>query len=101
MTVLKLMGKQSKSSPYEIPLSLPWEDLDVDVVYECTGLFTSNDQALAHIQAGAKKVIISAPGKDVDATIVYGVNDHTLTPGMQVISNASCTTNCLAPRLKR
>ena len=70
------------------------------MVYECTGLFTSNDQALAHIQAGAKKVIISAPGKDVDATIVYGVNDDTLTSDMQVISNASCTTNCLAPLAK-
>ena len=82
------------------PSDLPWDDLDVDVVYECTGLFTSNDQALAHIQAGAEKVIISAPGKDVDATIVYGVNDHTLTSSMQIISNASCTTNCLAPLAK-
>ena len=82
------------------PSDLPWDDLDVDVVYECTGLFTSNDQALAHIQAGAKKVIISAPGKDVDATIVYGVNDDILTSDMQVISNASCTTNCLAPLAK-
>ena len=66
-------------------------------MYECTGLFTSKDTGFAHIKAGAKKVIISAPAKDVDATVVYGVNDTVLTDDMQVISNASCTTNCLAP----
>ena len=82
------------------PNQLPWRELDVDVVYECTGLFTSKDKALAHIKAGAQKVIISAPANDVDATIVYGVNDHLLTDTMQVISNASCTTNCLAPLAK-
>ena len=82
------------------PADLPWDRLDVDIVYECTGLFTSKDAGLAHIKAGAKKVIISAPAKGVDATVVYGVNDTVLTDDMQVISNASCTTNCLAPLAK-
>ena len=81
------------------PNKLPWNQLHVDVVLECTGLFTSKESAMAHITAGARKVIISAPGKNVDATIVYGVNDNILTSDMQVISNASCTTNCLAPVL--
>ncbi len=79
------------------PADLPHKTLGVDVVQECTGIFTSKDSAATHIAAGAKKVIISAPGKQVDATIVYGVNHHILTPDMTVISNASCTTNCLAP----
>ncbi len=82
------------------PAELPWGELGVDVVLECTGLFTSRDKAAAHLQAGAKKVVISAPGKDVDATVVYGVNHGSLTAGDQVISNASCTTNCLAPVAK-
>lgn len=83
------------------PASLPWSDLGVDVVYECTGLFTSKEKAGAHLQGGAKKVIISAPGgKDVDATIVYGVNHNVLKASDTVISNASCTTNCLAPIAK-
>lgn len=79
------------------PAQLPWSDLGIDVVLECTGLFTERDKAQAHIDAGAKRVIISAPGKNVDATIVYGVNHQTLLPSHQIISNASCTTNCLAP----
>ncbi|MGQ4006585.1 type I glyceraldehyde-3-phosphate dehydrogenase [Francisellaceae bacterium CB300] len=80
------------------PATLPWGDLNVDVVFECTGIFTSKAKCQSHLQAGAKKVIISAPGgSDVDATIVYGVNHNTLTSDMTVISNASCTTNCLAP----
>ena len=80
------------------PANLPWQELGVEVVLECTGLFTSKEKAAAHLQAGAKKVIISAPGgKDVDATIVYGVNHDTLKASDEVISNASCTTNCLAP----
>jgi len=79
------------------PSELPWKSLNVDVVYECTGLFTHRDKAAAHITAGAKKVIISAPGAEVDATIVYGVNHSTLRASNQIISNASCTTNCLAP----
>jgi len=80
---------------------LPWRDLGVDVVLECTGLFTSKEKASAHLRAGARKVVISAPaGKDVDATIVYGVNHGTLKSEHTVISNASCTTNCLAPLAK-
>jgi len=83
------------------PAELPWKDLRIDVVLECTGLFTSKEKASAHLTAGAKKVIISAPGgKDVDATIVYGVNHKSLKPSHTVISNASCTTNCLAPLVK-
>ncbi|HRQ35520.1 MAG TPA: type I glyceraldehyde-3-phosphate dehydrogenase [Chiayiivirga sp.] len=83
------------------PAKLPWGELGVDVVLECTGLFTSKAKASAHIAAGAKKVIISAPGgSDVDATVVYGVNHGVLKAGDTVISNASCTTNCLAPLAK-
>jgi len=83
------------------PAELPWKDLRIDVVLECTGLFTSKEKTSAHLTAGAKKVIISAPGgKDVDATIVYGVNHKSLKPSHTVISNASCTTNCLAPLVK-
>jgi glyceraldehyde 3-phosphate dehydrogenase len=83
------------------PAKLPWGQLGVDVVFECTGLFTSKAKAGLHLQGGAKKVIISAPGeKDVDATIVYGVNHNTLKASHTVISNASCTTNCLAPLAK-
>ena len=82
------------------PAKLPWARLGVDVALECTGLFTSKAKAGAHLQAGAKKVIISAPGTEVDATIVYGVNHQTLKASDTVISNASCTTNCLAPLVK-
>ena len=83
------------------PAELPWKDLGVDVVLECTGLFNSKAKTQGHISAGAKKVIISAPGgKDVDATVVYGVNHDVLRSGHTVISNASCTTNCLAPMVK-
>ncbi len=80
------------------PSKLPWGELGVDVVHECTGFFASKAKASAHLDAGAKKVIISAPGgSDVDATIVYGVNHNTLKASDTIISNASCTTNCLAP----
>jgi glyceraldehyde 3-phosphate dehydrogenase len=83
------------------PSKLPWKALGVDVVMECTGLFTSKAKAGAHLQAGARKVILSAPGeKDVDRTIVYGVNHKDLKGSDTVISNASCTTNCLAPLVK-
>jgi glyceraldehyde 3-phosphate dehydrogenase len=83
------------------PAELPWKDLKVDVVLECTGLFNSKAKTVGHIEAGAKKVIISAPGdKDVDATVVYGVNHQVLKASHTVISNASCTTNCLAPMAK-
>src|SRR5436190_2116457 len=83
------------------PAELPWKGLSVDVVMECTGFFTTKEKASAHIAGGAKKVIISAPGgKDVDGTIVFGVNHQTLKASDTVISNASCTTNCLAPLVK-
>ena len=83
------------------PAKLPWAELGVDVVHESTGFFTSKEKASAHISAGASKVIISAPGgSDVDATIVYGVNHNVLKASDTVISNASCTTNCLAPMVK-
>lgn len=83
------------------PSKLPWADLGIDVVHESTGFFTTKEKASAHLTAGAKKVIISAPGgKDVDATIVYGVNHGVLKASDTVISNASCTTNCLAPLAK-
>ncbi len=83
------------------PAELPWGELKVDVVLECTGFFTSKEKASAHLKGGAKKVIISAPGgKDVDATVVFGVNQNVLKAEHTVISNASCTTNCLAPLVK-
>ena len=79
------------------PSKLPWGELGVDVVHECTGIFTTKEKASLHLKAGAKKVIISAPATEVDATIVYGVNHKTLKAAHTVISNGSCTTNCLAP----
>lgn len=82
------------------PINLPWKDLNIDVVLECTGYFTHRQDAMKHIEAGAKKVLISAPSKEADATIVYGVNDHILKPSDIIVSNASCTTNCLAPVIK-
>jgi len=82
------------------PEDLPWGDLDIDIVFECTGIFTSRDAASSHIKAGAKKVLISAPAQNPDKTIVYGVNHKQLTSDDIIISNASCTTNCLAPLAK-
>jgi len=82
------------------PNNLPWKTLDIDVVFECTGKFTDKDKAMAHINAGAKKVIISAPAKGDLKTIVYNVNNDILDGSEQIISAASCTTNCLAPVLK-
>ena len=82
------------------PSNLPWNKLDIDVVFECTGKFTNVDKAIAHINAGAKKVIISAPAKGDAKTIVYNVNDDILDGTEKIISAASCTTNCLAPVLK-
>ena len=79
------------------PEDLPWCDLKIDVVFECTGIFTSRDKASAHLRAGARKVLISAPSGDADATVVYGVNQDVLTNDAVIVSNASCTTNCLAP----
>jgi len=83
------------------PAKLPWKDLGVDVVLECTGFFASQEKASLHIEGGAKKVLISAPAKgDIDATVVFGVNEGTLKASDRIISNASCTTNCLAPMAK-
>ena len=98
---LVVNGDKIKVLAERDPSKLPWKDLNVDVVLECPGLFTSKEKASAHLAGGAKKVIISAPGgKDVDATIVYGVNQGVLKASDTVISNASCTTNCLAPLVK-
>src|SRR6476469_3306196 len=94
-------GDRIKVLAQRNPAELPWGALGVDVVLECTGLFTTKEKASAHLKGGAKKVIISAPGgKDVDATVVYGVNHGTIKPSHTVISNAWCTTNCLAPLVK-
>lgn len=93
-------GKKIKVvSDYEAE-NLPWKELDIDLVYECTGAFTKYEDAYKHIKAGAKKVLISAPGKGDMKTIVYGVNDNILDGSEEVVSAASCTTNCLAPVLK-
>ena len=92
-------GRSIKVYAEKDPSVLPWGDLDIDVVFECTGHFTDKDKAMAHINAGAKKVIISAPAKGDLKTIVYNVNHDTLTGDEQIISAASCTTNCLAPVL--
>jgi len=82
------------------PKQLPWEQLSVDIVFECTGLFTDREAARRHISAGAKRVLVSAPGQHMDATVVYGINHTTLTEVDVIVSNASCTTNCLAPIAK-
>ena len=79
------------------PTKLPWKDLGVDMVFECTGIFSDRDKAAVHLDAGAPKVLVSAPSKGADNTVVYGVNHKTLTQEQKVVSNASCTTNCLAP----
>ncbi len=94
-------GDKIKVFAQRNPAEIPWGELNVDVVLECTGFFTTKEKASAHLKGGAKKVIISAPGgKDVDATIVFGVNQNVLKASDTVISNASCTTNCLAPLVK-
>lgn len=82
------------------PSKLPWRELNIDVVMECTGLFTAADKARVHLDQGAKRVLVSAPSAGADATIVYGVNQDTLKPTDLIVSNASCTTNCLAPVAK-
>ena len=82
------------------PAKLPWGDLGVDIVFECTGIFASKEKASAHLEGGAKRVLVSAPASNADKTIVYGVNHDTLTADDLVVSNASCTTNCLAPMAK-
>lgn len=94
-------GDKIKIIAQRDPENLPWSDLNIDIVFECTGLFRTREKASLHLNAGAKKVIISAPGgNDMDATIVYGVNHEILKASDQIISNASCTTNCLTPLVK-
>ncbi len=90
-------GNAIKVTAVRNPTELPWKELDIDIVYECTGIFTARDKAAMHLEAGAKNVLISAPGKEADLTVVYGVNHDEITPEHKVISNASCTTNCLGP----
>jgi len=98
---LVVNGRSIKVFSERDPAQIPWGEMGVDLVIESTGIFTNADQASGHLKGGAKKVIISAPGgSDVDATIVYGVNDNILTASDTIISNASCTTNCLAPLVK-
>src|ERR1700746_12096 len=82
------------------PAQLPWKELGIDVALECTGIFTAKDKASAHLKAGAKRVLVSAPADGADITVVYGVNHDKLTTAHTVVSNASCTTNCLAPVVK-
>lgn len=90
-------GKAITCTAERDPANLPWGDLNVDIVYECTGIFKSKEKAQAHIDAGAKKVLISAPGSNADKTVVFGVNHEELSAEHRIVSNASCTTNCLAP----
>lgn len=93
-------GKQIKVCAEKDPAALPWKELGVDIVIESTGIFTSKDKAGKHLEAGARKVIISAPASDPDITICLGVNDDKLSKDHNIISNASCTTNCLSPVIK-
>ncbi len=94
-------GDEFKVLSVKDPAQLPWKDLGVDVVFECTGIFTNREGASKHLAAGAKKVIITAPAKGPDVTVVLGVNEDTYDPAAhQIVSNASCTTNCLAPLAK-
>lgn len=98
--VVSTGGQRFKVTALRDPAELPYASLGVDIVLECTGFFTARDKAAAHLTAGAKKVIVSAPGEGVDKTVVYGINHHVLTADDTVISNGSCTTNCLAPMAK-
>ena len=97
---IKIEGEKIQMYSEKNPVDLPWGSLGVDIVLECTGLFASKERASKHLQAGARKVLISAPANDVDATVVYGVNETELNAGHTIVSNASCTTNCLAPLAK-
>ncbi|WP_431687623.1 type I glyceraldehyde-3-phosphate dehydrogenase [Hahella sp. NBU794] len=95
--LLRVAGDDIAMLQHGDPLELPWAVANVDLVLECTGKFTKREKAEAHIMAGASKVLISAPSEDADATVVYGVNEHVLEARHAIVSNASCTTNCLAP----
>ena len=94
-----LIAGNQKAKMFAIrdPKEYPWKDLDIDVVFVCTGIFTEKEKAQVHLDAGAKRVLVSAPAKGADLTVVYGVNQDKITSDMRVFSNASCTTNCLAP----
>jgi glyceraldehyde 3-phosphate dehydrogenase len=94
---LTVNGKVIRSVQQRDPAQLPWGELHVDIALECSGIFTSREAASKHLTAGARKVLISAPATDEDLTVVYGVNHHKLTAEHKIVSNASCTTNCLAP----
>jgi glyceraldehyde 3-phosphate dehydrogenase len=96
-TKLVVNGHEITMTQVKDPTTLPWKDLGVDITMECTGIFTKKEDAMKHIAAGAKKVLISAPATDEDITVVYGVNHDKLAANHVVVSNASCTTNCLAP----
>src|ERR671918_573872 len=97
---ISLGNGKIKVSAERDPSKLPWKELGVDIAMECTGIFTAKDKATAHLTAGAKRVLVSAPADNADATIVYGVNHDVLTRDHLVVSNGSCTTNCLAPLAK-
>src|SRR6202022_1681003 len=97
---ISLGNGKIKVSAERDPSKLPWKDLGVDIALECTGIFTARDKASLHLTAGAKRVLVSAPADNADATIVYGVNHDKLTKAHLVVSNGSCTTNCLAPVAK-
>ncbi len=94
---LTVNGKRVKVLAERDPAKLPWGDLGVDIVMECTGIFNSKEKASLHLEGGAKKVLVSAPASGADITVVYGINDDKLEAGHTVVSNASCTTNCLVP----
>lgn len=94
------LAKPIKVLAIKDPAKLPWKDLGIDIVMECTGIFTDKEKAKVHLDAGAKRVLVSAPSKGADLTVVYGVNHDKLTADHKVVSNASCTTNCLAPVAK-
>ena len=96
----KAANKSIKIFSERNPEDLPWGDLGIDVVMECTGIFTSKEKAQMHLKAGAKRVLISAPATNADITVVYGVNHKKIRKSHKIISNASCTTNCLAPVAK-
>jgi len=98
--VMVAAGHRIKVTAIKNPAELPHKELDVDIALECTGIFTSKEKASAHLTAGAKRVLISAPGEDADITVVYGVNHDKLTKDHLIVSNASCTTNCLVPVAK-
>ncbi|MHA1131567.1 MAG: type I glyceraldehyde-3-phosphate dehydrogenase [Candidatus Helarchaeota archaeon] len=97
---LIINGKEIKVTAIRNPAELPWSKMNVDIALESTGLFRAREKAKLHLDAGANKVVISAPAGDADVTVVLGVNDAMLKPDMKIISNASCTTNCLAPVAK-